>query len=321
MISRNEQVVNADVAANQMHAELQTNINLIDGSSKLAWILYLCLVFVPTFAHADGAPPPLINGAYVPPTPEAICVENCDIGTDQGGYNGGGGTAGNGNANVQQNNAATLGITILSTMIMESAKNNQAEAAKRKADEALQEAEQKRQAEAQARRDEETKQRLLGGPNSGSSSGLSLMGVTQTSALQLMTGDQALAPMTTSTNQNPSEDVAKDKVQHTDAFNKGYHDGSQCFSQNAGPYCSGLTGATWQSCLDDYRSGYEVGTNEMNMKVNEATQLGLNDKESGKPNNGFNDPNSVGDCRVQLNDAYDSGYSQGDLTNSTLGGR
>ena len=220
------------------------------------------------------------------------------------------GISGNGNVIDQQNNAAVLGITILSTMIMQNANNNQAEEARRKVEDAAQQAELKRQAQAQARRDEEAKQQLLGGPNSGNSSGLSLMGVTQTSSLQLMTGDQVQAPMATGSNQNSSKNMGTDQVKHSDAFDKGYHDGSLCFSQNAGPYCSGLAGATWQTCLDDYRSGYEVGTNEMKMKVSQATRLGRLDAESGKPNNGFNDSNSVGDCRVQLNEAYDRGYSQ-----------
>lgn len=187
--------------------------------------------------------------------------------------------------------------------------------AARKAQEAAQAAEQQRQAAEQAKKAEETKERLLGeiqGSDSGSTQ-LSLMGTSPESSLQLMTGGDALAPMTDSVNRTAPKTPTsgKTKVKHSDAFNKGYSHASQCISQNTITACYGQKGAAYQACLDDYRAGYEVGQKEMALKVNKAIALGRSDAEQGRKHNGFSDPDAVGGCRIELDEAYTSGYNQG----------
>lgn len=201
--------------------------------------------------------------------------------------------------------------------------NPQQKAAERARQAALAAAQRRKAAEKQ-RQLEATRDRLLreikGTP--GSSEHLALMGVDSQPQLQLMTGAQALTPMTASiqkTAHPAANPDAKKKVKHTDAFNKGYYDGSQCYSQSAGPYCNGLSGDKWQTCLADYRAGYEVGTKEMKMKVDEATQTGLIDKELGKPNEGFVDVQDVGDCRTELTQAYNNGYMKAQLARDSAG--
>ena len=213
------------------------------------------------------------------------------------------------NGNSQQSGAGMFGLTL--GVMMLDAQSNQAEAARRKAEEATQAAEQKRRAEEQARRDEQTKQRLLGESGTGGSQGLALMGVEQTSNLQLMTGDQALAPIGTSTDQSANNVASNAKRKYPDAFNKGFHDASQCYSQSIETACSSITDSTaYLTCADDYRAGFEVGTKEERMKIDKATRLGLLDAENGRPNNGFNVTNDTGDCRNELNMAYNNGYGQ-----------
>ena len=139
------------------------------------------------------------------------------------------------------------------------------------------------------------------------------MGVSHDSTLQLMTGADALAPMTGSVNRTAPKvpTFGKKRVKHSDAFNRGFTHASQCISQNAGPTCYGQTGAAYQACLDDYRAGYEVGHKKMTLKINQAIARGRSDAEQGRKNNGFSDPDAVGGCRIELDEAYTSGWGQG----------
>mgnify|MGYP001606443322 CR=1 FL=1 len=137
-----------------------------------------------------------------------------------------------------------------------------------------------------------------------------LMGVSQAPQLSLMTGDQALQPMTT-TNTQSDQKAANGTAPKSDAFNRGYSEASQCVSQNAGPYCAAMSGPAWQACLTDYRNGYQVGLTEQNRKLGEATQAGLQDGKNGKPDGSFNDPRATGGCRDEWVGSYGNGYYKG----------
>lgn len=215
---------------------------------------------------------------------------------------------------LMHNDGQALGMGLMglgASMLLNGSQTNAQQAAQQRAQEAAQEAEQQRQAAELARQREQIKEQLLGeAPSSG---GLHLMGVTQEANLQLMTGDQALAPMASSVNQAVSKTPASGmkKVKHSYAFNKGYYDGSQCHPQTTQDACANnLPSQEYLTCHDDYIAGFEVGTKEENMKINEAKTLGQLDAESGKPDNSFNLTKDSGDCSTDLNGAYENGYHQ-----------
>lgn len=209
---------------------------------------------------------------------------------------------------LMHNDGQALGLGLMGlgvNMMLQGSQTNPQQEAEQQAQEAAQAAEEKRQAEERARQRELIKEQLLGEAPSGggSTGGLHLMGVTQEANLQLMTGNQALAPMTTT--------LGKKKVKHSDAYNKGYHDASQCYQEHPVTACSSISDSTaYLTCRNDYYAGYEVGAKEEKMKIDEATKLGMLDAEDGKPNNGFNVTNDTGDCRDDLDMAYSNGYSQ-----------
>lgn len=185
---------------------------------------------------------------------------------------------------------------------------NPEEEAKRKAEEAARAAEQKRRDEEAARQAEQTKERLLGETKSSDPNSLSLMGVEPAPELQLMTGDESLG----SSGTNPSNQAQGGApAKRSEAFSKGFQDASQCYSQNAGPYCSGITGDQWQACLSDYRSGYQVGDKKRQQSMDEAYRVGQSAGAGGGLADADSDPRALGPCRTQWIEAYDRGYFQG----------
>lgn len=215
---------------------------------------------------------------------------------------------------LMHNDGQALGMGLMglsASILLNGSQTNPQQEAQQRAQEAAQRAAARRQAEERARQRELIKEQLLGeAPSSG---GLHLMGVTQEANLQLMTGAQALAPMTGSVNQTAPKTPAsgKKKIKHSYAFNKGYHDASQCYSEHPVTACSSISDSTaYLTCRKDYYAGYGVGAKQEKMKIAEATKLGMLDAEDGKPNNGFNVTNDTGDCRRKLDMAYTNGYSQ-----------
>ena len=205
---------------------------------------------------------------------------------------------------MMHNDGGAVGMGLMgmaaSILLSGSQPNPQLEA-QRRAEAAAQAAEARRQAEARARQRERIKQELLGtAPDSNDSTGgLHLMGVTQEPKLALMTTDQALAPMI----------AAHKKIKHSDAFNKGYHDASQCYQQHPITACAGIQDSNaYLTCRSDYFAGYDVGVKKEKMKLNTAQTLGKLDALSGNPNDGFKATDNSGDCRVQLIEAYNRGY-------------
>ena len=49
----------------------------------------------------------------------------------------------------------------------------------------------------------------------------------------------------------------------------------------------------------------------MTLKINQAIARGRSDAEQGRKHNGFSDPDAVGGCRIELDEAYTSGWGQG----------
>jgi hypothetical protein len=264
----------------------------IDSVNQLACAVYTC---DPVGGGSSGGSES--DSSSAPPTAQGLIHESTKNFV-QGMMNG----------NGQQEGIGLMGIT--AGMLLQGSQSNPQQEAQQRAQEAARVAEEKRQAEERAKQRELIKEQLLGeAPSGGDSTGdLHLMGVTPEPNLQLMTGDQALAPMATSTSQPASNIAAKVKRKYPDAFNKGYQAASQCFSQNIGTACFNVVDP---ACAADYRAGFAVGTNEQKMKIDEAKKLGQLDAEDGKPDNSFNvTKDSYGDCMTDLNHAYENGYHQ-----------
>jgi hypothetical protein len=98
----------------------------------------------------------------------------------------------------------------------------------------------------------------------------------------------------------------------TAAFTKGFEDGSGCFSQNAGPRCSGVTADQQQACVTDYRNGYEEGDKQRKVSMDEAYHAGRTAGAGGGDlSSGVADPRAQGPCRTSWIDNYSRGFIEG----------
>lgn len=211
--------------------------------------------------------------------------------------------------------ATTLGKA-LGKAIADSIRGNPEEEAARRAELAAQ---QKRAAEEKARQDEETKQRLIGTLQGvDSSSQLGLMGVDAAPDLQLITGDQSVSASNSPAKPNENTNQTQSQPKSA-AFTKGYDDASQCFSQNSGPHCASLAGEEWQTCLADYRAGYQVGDKERALLMQQAWQAGQLAGAKGELANGAADPLADGPCRVEWIQTYNKGHFQGKHAKASSG--
>ncbi len=224
------------------------------------------------------------------------------------GYSGGGYTP-------QQQmilNGAQMMMPVLQQAVHNALYGNPEQDAARKAQEAAQAAaqaaEQQRQAEERARRAEATREQLLGKHRNSDAPGeLSLMDITPAPDLQLMTGDQApnsSAGNPAGGNPPPGNNPSK----HSDAYNKGYDDASQCYSQNAGPRCAAVAADQQLACITDYRAGYELGDKRRLFVLQEAYQSGQIAGAKGEADNGRSDPRAAGSCRQNWIITYSRGY-------------
>jgi len=91
-------------------------------------------------------------------------------------------------------------------------------------------------------------------------------------------------------------------------FNKGLAAASQCFSQNAGVACTGLSTDQQTACLAGYRAGYEAGDARRQQAMMEAYNAGQSAGAGGGLANGAADPRAEGPCRVQWIESYNRGY-------------
>ena len=173
-------------------------------------------------------------------------------------------------------------------------------------------AEDQHRAEEQARKhDEEKKDRLLGSMMSvDDTSQLGLMGVDSGPGLGLMTGDQSISASKGATKLSLDEGLAKSNPKSA-GYTQGCEDASQCYSQNSGSRCAGVAVDQQQTCLADYRVGYEVGDKQRARLIREARQSGQFAGERGELANGASHPLADGPCRVEWVKAYNQGYFQG----------
>lgn len=99
-------------------------------------------------------------------------------------------------------------------------------------------------------------------------------------------------------------------VSHTPSYGRGYQDAAQCISQNAGTACSALSGAEWQTCLDDYRAGYSVGARLQQQLMDDAIRAGQRAGAGGQPQNADADLHPDGGCRTELIETYNRAWFQ-----------
>lgn len=243
------------------------------------------------------------------------CYAACGIGNSSGNSSSGSSAAGD---------LGTALGTILGNAIVNSIRGTPEEGAaskaqqegqaaeqQRRVEEQARQAEEQRKAEEQARKDEETRERLLGSMKGiDSSSQLGLMGVDTAPGLQLMTSDQAESPSLRldKPDQNTNNAGAQPK---STGFTQGYNDASQCFSQNAGPRCSGVATEQMEACLTDYRAGYGEGDKQRIRLMTEARRVGQLAGERDEPANGASNPLADGPCRVEWIKTYNDGHFQG----------
>ena len=176
--------------------------------------------------------------------------------------------------------------------------------ARRRAEEAVRVEEQRRAAEEENRKQEERKNRLLGGMMGvDNSAPLGLMGVEYGPGLSLMT-DSAFAAAPSTGSMPP---VGKKRESYT----KGFEHASQCFSQNAGPACAGVTADQQQACVADYRGGYDAGSIQRTLVLQEAFQAGRDAAARAELANGASDPRAQGPCRIEWVQNYNRGHFQG----------
>lgn len=194
--------------------------------------------------------------------------------------------------------------TIIGNELNKALWGDPAEEARRKAQEAqrveqqqaqeAQRAEQQRRANEEAlRKAEETKNRLLGGMiGVDGLQPLGLLGVEPRSELSLMTDSAPVPP------------AAKKPT----SFTKGFEHASQCISQNSGSACAGVAANLQQTCVADYRGGYESGSIQRKLVLQEARQVGQDAAARGDLANGAADARALGPCRTDWIMTYNNGY-------------
>lgn len=188
---------------------------------------------------------------------------------------------------------------------------NPEQEARRKAQEALRAEQQRRAAEELNRKQEAQKNRLLGG----------MMGVDNSAPLGLMdieTGPE-LGLMTDSASAvtRPAE-APPPAAKHSDSFTKGFEHASQCFSQNSGSACAGVTADRQATCVADYRGGYDAGLIQQKLVLEESRQAGTDAAARGELANAGADPRALGPCRNDWILAYNRGYGPRPASRSEL---
>lgn len=93
-----------------------------------------------------------------------------------------------------------------------------------------------------------------------------------------------------------------------DAFAKGFEHATSCISQNGGPTCAVAGPGQFQGCVDDYRRGYGEGDKNRKLRIMNAYTNGGADRMLGRPSNGSSQPDAEGPCRIDIIQAYNSGY-------------
>jgi len=302
---------------------MRTNLSKFNAVWKISLIPLLAVFLLPSLVIAD--PSTSYTGGQCScrcPNGRTVTVPSCYKGNECYSACGVGNSSGNSSSGSSAGDLGTALGTILGNAIVNSIRGNPEGDAARKAQQEAQAAEQKRKAEEyaaeqsrvaeeQARQNEETKQRLMGSLKGiDSSSQLGLMGVDTASGLQLMASDQdASASLRLD---KPIQNTSDARTQPKSAgFTQGYDDASQCFSQNAGPRCSGVATDQMEACLTDYRAGYREGDKQRVRLMAEARKVGQLAGKRDEPANSASNPLADGPCRVEWIKTYNDGYFQG----------
>jgi hypothetical protein len=160
---------------------------------------------------------------------------------------------------------------------------------------------QRRAEEERFRLEEEKKAKLLGTMMGVSDSPqLGLMGVDSGPGLSLMT-DSASAIA-------PSAKAVPPAGNKSSSYTKGFEHASQCISQNSGSACAGVTADQQQACVADYRVGYDLGSKQKKLVLQEAYQAGHSAGARGELANADSDPRALGPCRTDWIMAYNNGH-------------
>jgi len=182
--------------------------------------------------------------------------------------------------------------------------------ARRKAEEGLRAEQQRRAAEEANRKQEEQKNRLLGNMiGVDNSPPLGLMGVESGAGLSLMT-DSPSAITPPAQGAPPAVGMSADQAKST-AFSKGFEHASKCISQNAGSSCAGATAEQQQDCVADYRAGYDSGSQQNSLVLQEAYRAGQGAAARGELANAASDQRAQGPCRIEWIESYNRGHFQG----------
>ena len=248
------------------------------------------------------------GGCICPGSSTGSGQPTCSSGSSSSGSSGGGGMT---PLQLQQMELARQAGTLAGQILHDALFGNPQEEAARQAEQAARAAEQRRRADEQARRAEETKARLLGAQSGSDPSSLSLMGVDASPDLQLMTGDQTVGASTASPDKSNKTAGTAGSEPKSAGFAKGFKDASECYAQNAGPYCMGVAADQQHACVTDYRAGYQVGDKQRTQLMQEASRAGQNAGARGEAANAASNPGAQGPCRVQWIEVYNQGYFQG----------
>lgn len=102
--------------------------------------------------------------------------------------------------------------------------------------------------------------------------------------------------------------VQNSKFEVSQAFTKGFEHARDCISQNSGAACAGSKSET---CIPDYRAGYDAGKKDFKLKMAEAFQAGQSAGANGERINGGAHKGATGKCRTEWIQEYDRGYWAG----------
>lgn len=125
--------------------------------------------------------------------------------------------------------------------------------------------------------------------------------------LGLMLGDDPV-PLQQKQPDPPPQDQP-DPTRDDAAFNKGFVDGSQCYSASAGNFCSVAQGNIHTVCISSYEAGYRQGEGIKGVLLEQARQAGQLDVQQGRRNGSFTHPSAQGPCRTQWIESYNGGFN------------
>lgn len=106
----------------------------------------------------------------------------------------------------------------------------------------------------------------------------------------------------------PSGGSAEIQVK-SDSYSKGFEHASQCISQNAGTACVGVSADQSERCVNDYRAGFDSGSKQKKLALQEAFQAGQGAATRGEKDMSFTDQRAQGPCRLEWIDSYKQGFT------------